>query len=162
TGLDLANASLLDEATAAAEAMTLARRMAKNKSNRFFVDENCHPQTLSVMQTRAEAFGFELVVGTLGDLAGQDVFGALLQYPDTHGQIRVVLPPTELLHAGQSLACVPPDRLSLLLLPPPGELDADVVLGPSQRFGVPMGYAGPHAAYFATRDEFKRAMPGRI
>ena len=162
TGLDLANASLLDEATAAAEAMTLARRMAKNKSNRFFVDENCHPQTLSVMQTRAEAFGFELVVGTLDDLAGQDVFGALLQYPDTHGEIRDLRPAIEQLHAGQALACVAADLLSLLLLTPPGELDADVVLGSSQRFGVPMGYGGPHAAYFATRDEFKRAMPGRI
>jgi len=162
TGLDLANASLLDEASAAAEAMTLARRMAKNKSNRFFVDENCHPQTLSVMQTRAEAFGFELVVGTLGDLAGQDVFGALLQYPDTHGEIRDLRPAIEQLHAGQALACVAADLLSLLLLTPPGELGADVVLGSSQRFGVPMGYGGPHAAYFATRDEFKRAMPGRI
>lgn len=162
TGLDLANASLLDEATAAAEAMTLARRMAKNKSNRFFVDENCHPQTLSVMQTRAEAFGFELVVGTLDDLAGQDVFGALLQYPDTHGEIRDLRPAIERLHAGQALACVAADLLSLLLLTPPGELGADVVLGSSQRFGVPMGYGGPHAAYFATRDEFKRAMPGRI
>ncbi|AFN79669.1 aminomethyl-transferring glycine dehydrogenase [Stutzerimonas nitrititolerans] len=162
TGLDLANASLLDEATAAAEAMTLARRMAKNKSNRFFVDENCHPQTLSVMQTRAEAFGFELVVGTLDDLAGQDVFGALLQYPDTHGEIRDLRPAIEQLHAGQALACVAADLLSLLLLTPPGELGADVVLGSSQRFGVPMGYGGPHAAYFATRDEFKRAMPGRI
>ncbi len=162
TGLDLANASLLDEATAAAEAMTLARRMAKNKSNRFFVDENCHPQTLSVMQTRAEAFGFELVVGTLDDLAGQVVFGALLQYPDTHGEIRDLRPAIERLHAGQALACVAADLLSLLLLTPPGELGADVVLGSSQRFGVPMGYGGPHAAYFATRDEFKRAMPGRI
>jgi len=162
TGLDLANASLLDEATAAAEAMTLARRMAKNKSNRFFVDENCHPQTLSVMQTRAEAFGFELVVGTLDDLAGQDVFGALLQYPDTHGEIRDLRPAIEQLHAGQALACVAADLLSLLLLTPPGQLGADVVLGSSQRFGVPMGYGGPHAAYFATRDEFKRAMPGRI
>ncbi|HJE30749.1 MAG TPA: glycine dehydrogenase (aminomethyl-transferring), partial [Pseudomonas nitrititolerans] len=112
TGLDLANASLLDEATAAAEAMTLARRMAKNKSNRFFVDENCHPQTLSVMQTRAEAFGFELVVGTLDDLAGQDVFGALLQYPDTHGEIRDLRPAIEQLHAGQALACVAADLLS--------------------------------------------------
>ena len=162
TGLDLANASLLDEATAAAEAMTLARRMAKNKSNRFFAEENCHPQTLSVLRTRAEAFGFELVVGTLEDLAGQDVFGALLQYPDTHGEIRDLRPAIEQLHAGQALACVAADLLSLLLLTPPGELGADVVLGSSQRFGVPMGYGGPHAAYFATRDEFKRAMPGRI
>ena len=162
TGLDLANASLLDEATAAAEAMTLARRMAKNRSNRFFADENCHPQTLSVLQTRADAFGFELVVGALDDLAGQEVFGALLQYPDTHGEIRDLRPHIEVLHTGQALACVAADLLSLLLLTPPGELGADVVLGSTQRFGVPMGYGGPHAAYFATRDEFKRAMPGRI
>ena len=162
TGLDLANASLLDEATAAAEGMTLARRMAKNKSNRFFVDENCHPQTLSVVQTRAEAFGFELVVGPIEDVAAQDVFGALLQYPDTHGEIRDLRPVIEALHAKQALACVAADLLSLLLLTPPGELGADVVLGSTQRFGVPMGYGGPHAAYFATRDAFKRAMPGRI
>ncbi|WP_312396737.1 aminomethyl-transferring glycine dehydrogenase [Stutzerimonas kunmingensis] len=162
TGLDLANASLLDEGTAAAEAMTLARRMAKSKSNRFFVEENCHPQTLSVVQTRAEAFGFELVVGTLDELAGQEVFGALLQYPDTHGEIRDLRPAIEQLHAQQALACVAADLLSLLLLTPPGELGADVVLGSTQRFGVPMGYGGPHAAYFASRDEFKRGMPGRI
>src|SRR5690606_12686676 len=97
TGLDLANASLLDEATAAAEAMTLARRVAKSKSNSFFVDENCHPQTLSVVQTRAEAFGFELVVGAVEDIASQDVFGALLQYPDTHGEIRDLRPAIEAL-----------------------------------------------------------------
>ncbi|MBU2012012.1 MAG: glycine dehydrogenase (aminomethyl-transferring), partial [Gammaproteobacteria bacterium] len=120
TGLDLANASLLDEGTAAAEAMTLARRMAKSKSNRFFVEENCHPQTLSVVQTRAEAFGFELVVGTLAELAGQEVFGALLQYPDTHGEIRDLRPAIEQLHAQQALACVAADLLSLLLLTPPG------------------------------------------
>ncbi len=162
TGLDLANASLLDEATAAAEAMTLARRVAKSKSNRFFVDENCHPQTISVVQTRAEAFGFELTVAPLEELAQQEVFGALLQYPDTHGEIRDLRPFIEQLHAGQALACVAADLLSLLLLTPPGELGADVVLGSTQRFGVPMGYGGPHAAYFASRDDYKRAMPGRI
>ena len=162
TGLDLANASLLDEATAAAEAMTLARRIAKSKSNRFFVDEDCHPQTLSVVQTRAEAFGFELVIGAVEDIAAHDVFGGLLQYPDTHGEIRDLRPAIEALHAKQALACVAADLLSLLLLTPPGELGADVVLGSTQRFGVPMGYGGPHAAYFATRDAYKRAMPGRI
>ncbi len=162
TGLDLANASLLDEATAAAEAMALAKRMAKNKSNRFFVDENCHPQTLSVVQTRAEAFGFELVVGAPGSLGQEPVFGALLQYPDTHGEIQDLRPLIEALHSQQAIACVAADLLSLVLLTPPGELGADVVLGSTQRFGVPMGYGGPHAAYFATRDEYKRAMPGRI
>ena len=162
TGLDLANASLLDEATAAAEAMALARRMAKNTSNRFFVDENCHPQTLSVLRTRAEGFGFELVVGPVEAIEGQQVFGALLQYPDTHGEIRDLQPAIAHLHAVQALACVAADLLSLVLLTPPGEMGADVVLGSTQRFGVPMGYGGPHAAYFATRDAFRRAMPGRL
>ncbi|WP_120994297.1 aminomethyl-transferring glycine dehydrogenase [Stutzerimonas urumqiensis] len=162
TGLDLANASLLDEATAAAEAMTLAKRSAKSKSNRFFADENCHPQTLSVVRTRAEAFGFELIVGSVDSLANEEVFGALLQYPDTHGEIRDLRPVIDGLHARQAIACVAADLLSLVLLTPPGELGADVVLGSTQRFGVPMGYGGPHAAFFATRDDFKRAMPGRI
>ncbi|MFZ4966474.1 aminomethyl-transferring glycine dehydrogenase [Pseudomonas sp. Mn2068] len=162
TGLELANASLLDEATAAAEAMALAKRVAKAKSNLFFVDEQCHPQTISVVRTRAEGFGFELVVGPVDNLSQHQVFGALLQYPDTHGEIRDLRPLIEQLHARQALACVAADLLSLLLLTPPGELGADVVFGSSQRFGVPMGYGGPHAAYFATRDEYKRAIPGRI
>ncbi|WP_443692480.1 aminomethyl-transferring glycine dehydrogenase [Pseudomonas protegens] len=162
TGLDLANASLLDEATAAAEAMALAKRVSKSSSNLFFVDEHCHPQTISVVRTRAEGFGFELVVGGVDELSGHEVFGALLQYPDTHGEIRDLRPLIDQLHAQQALACVAADLLSLLLLTPPGELGADVVLGSSQRFGVPMGYGGPHAAFFACRDEYKRAMPGRI
>ncbi|OLF51243.1 aminomethyl-transferring glycine dehydrogenase [Pseudomonas chlororaphis] len=162
TGLELANASLLDEATAAAEAMALAKRVAKSKSNLFFVDQNCHPQTLSVLQTRAEGFGFELVIDTLDHLKQHQVFGALLQYPDTHGEIRDLRPLIGHLHAQQALACVAADLLSLLLLTPPGELGADVAFGSSQRFGVPMGYGGPHAAYFASREEYKRAIPGRI
>ncbi|WP_277592057.1 aminomethyl-transferring glycine dehydrogenase [Pseudomonas chlororaphis] len=162
TGLDLANASLLDEATAAAEAMALAKRVAKSKSNLFFVDQNCHPQTLSVVQTRAEGFGFELVVDSLDNLKRHQVFGALLQYPDTHGEIRDLRPLIDHLHVQQALACVAADLLSLLLLTPPGELGADVVFGSSQRFGVPMGYGGPHAAFFASREEYKRAIPGRI
>jgi len=162
TGLDLASASLLDEATAAGEAMALAKRVAKSKSNLFFVDENSHPQTISVVQTRAEGFGIEVKVGALDELAGLEVFGALLQYPDTHGEIRDIKPLIEQLHAQNALACVATDLLSLLLLTPPGELGADVVFGSAQRFGVPMGYGGPHAAFFATRDAFKRAMPGRI
>ena len=120
TGLDLASASLLDEATAAAEAMALARRVAKSSSNLFFVDENCHPQTISVVQTRAEAFGFELLVAPLDRLGEQPVFGALLQYPDTHGEIRDLRPLIEQLHAQQALACVAADLLSLLLLTPLG------------------------------------------
>ena len=162
TGLELANASLLDEATAAAEAMALAKRVAKSRSNLFFVDENCHPQTISVVQTRAQGFGFELIIDSVDNLARHKVFGALLQYPDTHGEIRDLRPLIEQLHVQQALACVSADLLSLLLLTPPGEMGADVVFGSSQRFGVPMGYGGPHAAYFACRDEFKRAMPGRI
>lgn len=162
TGLELANASLLDEATAAAEAMALAKRVAKSKSNLFFVDENCHPQTISVVQTRAEGFGFELIIDAVDNLKQHQVFGALLQYPDTHGEIRDLRPLIDHLHAQQALACVAADLLSLLLLTPPGELGADVVFGSSQRFGVPMGYGGPHAAFFASREEFKRAIPGRI
>ena len=162
TGLQLANASLLDEATAAAEAMALAKRVAKNRSSHFFVDENCHPQTISVLRTRAEGFGFTLIVGAVNTLAEHDVFGAVLQYPDTHGEIHDLRPLIDHLHARQALACVAADLLSLLLLAPPGEMGADVVFGSSQRFGVPMGYGGPHAAYFASRDEFKRAIPGRI
>lgn len=162
TGLELANASLLDEATAAAEAMALAKRVAKSRSNLFFVDENCHPQTISVVQTRAEGFGFELVIDTVDNLKQHQVFGALLQYPDTHGEIRDLGPLIDHLHSQQALACVATDLLSLLLLTPPGELGADVVFGSSQRFGVPMGYGGPHAAFFASRDEYKRAIPGRI
>ncbi|MHC5786002.1 aminomethyl-transferring glycine dehydrogenase [Pseudomonas sp. WS 5414] len=162
TGLDLANASLLDEATAAAEAMALAKRVAKSRSNLFFVDEHCHPQTISVVRTRAEGFGFEVMVDAVDNLPAHQVFGALLQYPDTHGEIRDLRPLIDQLHAQQALACVATDLLSLLVLTPPGELGADVVLGSSQRFGVPMGYGGPHAAFFACRDEYKRAMPGRI
>ncbi|WP_404937876.1 aminomethyl-transferring glycine dehydrogenase [Pseudomonas sp. JDS08PS003] len=162
TGLDLANASLLDEATAAAEAMALAKRVAKSRSNLFFVDEHCHPQTISVVRTRAEGFGFEVIVDAVDNLSTHQVFGALLQYPDTHGEIRDLRPLIDQLHAQQALACVAADLLSLLVLTPPGELGADVVLGSSQRFGVPMGYGGPHAAFFACRDEYKRAMPGRI
>lgn len=162
TGLDLASASLLDEATAAAEAMALAKRVAKAKSNLFFVDAHCHPQTISVVQTRAEAFGFDVVVDEVDNLGQHQVFGALLQYPDTRGEVRDLRPLIDALHAQQAIACVASDLLALLLLTPPGELGADVVLGSAQRFGVPMGYGGPHAAFFACRDDYKRAMPGRI
>jgi len=162
TGLELANASLLDEATAAAEAMALARRVSKSKSLRFFVDSHCHPQTLSVVQTRADGFGIELVVDTVDNLSSHEVFGALLQYPDTHGEVRDLRPLIAQLHAREAIACVAADLLSLLVLTPPGELGADVVFGSSQRFGVPMGYGGPHAAYFASREAYKRAIPGRI
>lgn len=162
TGLALANASLLDEATAAAEAMALANRVTRNKRNAFFADEHCHPQTLSVLRTRAEGFGFELIVDSVDNLAQHQVFGALLQYPDTQGEVRDLRPLIDQLHSQQALACVAADLLSLVVLTPPGEFGADVVLGSTQRFGVPMGYGGPHAAYFACRDDYKRAMPGRI
>ncbi|WP_150304629.1 aminomethyl-transferring glycine dehydrogenase [Pseudomonas saliphila] len=162
TGMELASASLLDEATAAAEAMALAKRVAKNKSNLFFVDHDCHPQVISVVRTRAEAFGFELAVDDVANFGQYEVFGALFQYPNTWGEINDLKPLIDAAHAQKALACVSADLLSLVLLTPPGELGADVVFGSAQRFGVPMGYGGPHAAFFATRDAFKRAMPGRI
>tara|TARA_R110001592_G_scaffold42588_6_gene138191 strand:- start:36789 stop:39674 length:2886 start_codon:yes stop_codon:yes gene_type:complete len=162
TGMELASASLLDEATAAAEAMALAKRVAKSKSNLFFVDHDCHPQTISVVRTRAEAFGFDLVVDDVATLGEHAVFGALFQYPNTWGEIRDLKPLIDQVHGMNGLACVAADILSLVLLTPPGELGADVVFGSAQRFGVPMGYGGPHAAFFATRDAYKRAMPGRI
>ncbi|WP_304639167.1 aminomethyl-transferring glycine dehydrogenase [Pseudomonas sp.] len=162
TGMELASASLLDEATAAAEAMALAKRQAKSKSNLFFIDHDCHPQTISVVRTRAEAFGFDVVTDDVSRLGEHEVFGALFQYPDTWGEIRDLKPLIDQVHAQNGLACVAADLLSLVLLTPPGELGADVVFGSAQRFGVPMGYGGPHAAFFATRDAYKRAMPGRI
>jgi len=162
TGMELASASLLDEATAAAEAMALAKRVAKSKSNLFFVDEDCHPQTISVVLTRAEAFGFDVVVDDVSKLGEHEVFGALFQYPTTWGEIRDIKPLIEQVQAQKGLACVSADLLALVKLTAPGELGADVVFGSAQRFGVPMGYGGPHAAFFATRDAYKRAMPGRI
>jgi len=164
TGMELANASLLDEGTAAAEAMTLCQRVnKKSNSERFFIADDCHPQTIAVVRTRAEHLGFEAVVGNpQTDLAGGAFFGALLQYPGTYGDVNDVGALIELAHRQNTLAVVASDLLSLLLLTPPGELGADVVVGNSQRFGVPMGYGGPHAAFFATRDAYKRSAPGRI
>src|SRR5690606_38213048 len=164
TGMELANASLLDEGTAAAEAMTLLQRVnKKSKSETFFVADDCHPQTIAVVRTRAHHLGFHIVIGDADtDLIGKDYFGALLQYPNTYG---AVYDPRELIaqaHAQHTLVVMAADLLSLLLLTPPGERGADVVVGNSQRFGVPMGYGGPHAAFFATRDEYKRSAPGRI
>ncbi|MEX2470372.1 MAG: aminomethyl-transferring glycine dehydrogenase [Pseudohongiellaceae bacterium] len=163
TAMDLANASLLDEATAAAEAMALAKRVSKNKqATRFFVDRHCFPQTIDVIKTRAGSFGFELVIDDPENLQPEEVFGALFQYPDRHGRIRELGGLIDSLHAHNAIAVVAADLMSLALLQPPGEMGADVVLGSTQRFGVPMGYGGPHAAYFATRDDYKRAVPGRI
>ena len=163
TGLELANASLLDEATAAAEAMAMARRVSKSSASTFFVDADCHPQTLAVLRTRADGFGFEVVVGDpFTDLDGREVFGALLHYPGSSGAVRDFRPVIALLHARSALAIMATDLLSLVLLTPPGELGADIAIGSAQRFGVPMGYGGPHAAFFATNDQYKRAMPGRL
>jgi len=163
TGLELANASLLDEATAAAEAMAMAKRVAKAKSDRFFVDSDCHPQTLAVLKTRAEAFGFEIVTGDpFSDLDASDVFGALLHYPGSSGEIRNFSDPIQSLKQAGALSIVATDLLALVMLTPPGEMGADIAIGSAQRFGVPMGYGGPHAAFFATHDAYKRAMPGRL
>ncbi len=163
SGMEIANASLLDEATAAAEAMAMARRVAPSEGSVFFVDGDCHPQTLAVLETRARPLGIQVEIGDAErDLAGRPVFGVLLQYPGSSGQVRDLEPAIALTHAQQAIAVVAADLLALALLKPPGEMGADVVVGSAQRFGVPMGYGGPHAAYFATRDRYKRATPGRI
>ncbi|WP_415906027.1 aminomethyl-transferring glycine dehydrogenase [Neptuniibacter sp. QD72_48] len=164
TGLDLANASLLDEATAAAEAMTLCKRMSKaKKANTFLIDSNVHPQSISVIQTRAEPLGYEVIVGDVSELIDQhEVFGVLVQYPGTYGDVNDYAELIEKVHSKKALFCAAADIMSLIMLKSPGELGADVVFGSAQRFGVPMGYGGPHAAFFATRDTYKRSVPGRI
>ncbi len=162
TGLDIANASLLDEATAAAEAMTMCHAL-KDGRNVFLVSENCHPQTIEVVRTRAKALGIEVTVGARENFQfTEKVFGVLVQYPDTFGAIYDYTGLVEQAHAAGALVTVATDLLALTLLKPPGEFGADVAVGSAQRFGVPLGYGGPHAAFFATRDEFKRHMPGRI
>src|SRR6476661_1567758 len=163
TGLDVANASLLDEATAAAEAMALAERAAQGKAKSFFVDSEVHPQTLAVLRTRAEPLGWKLIVGDpLSDLDKAEVLGALLQYPASSGAVRDLRPAIATLRAKGALAIVAADLLALTLLASPGELGADIAIGSAQRFGVPMGYGGPHAAYMSVRDALKRSLPGRI
>src|SRR6202049_2258143 len=163
TGLDVANASLLDEATAAAEAMALAERAASAKTKSFFVDAEAHPQTIAVLRTRAEPLGWNLVIGDpLNDLDRSEVFGALLQYPGTSGAVRDLPPAIATLRAQGALAIIAADLLALTLLSSPGELGADIAVGSAQRFGVPMGYGGPHAAYMAVREPLKRSLPGRI
>ncbi len=162
TGLEVANASLLDEGTAAAEAMTMCHGLKEGR-NTFFVSAECHPQTIDVVKTRARALGIDIVVGAHQTFQFNDqVFGALVQYPDTYGEIHDYSGFVAQAHAAGALVAVAADLLSLTLLRPPGEFGADVALGSAQRFGVPLGYGGPHAAYFATRDAFKRQMPGRI
>ena len=163
TGLELASASLLDESTAAAEAMSMAKRIVKTTSNVFFVDADTHPQTIGVIETRARAFGYEVVIGDpTRDLDAKAVFAALLSYPGSSGEVRDYRSIIAKLHEAGALAIMATDLLALAVLTPPGELGADIAFGSAQRFGVPMGYGGPHAAFFATRDDYKRAMPGRI
>jgi glycine dehydrogenase len=163
TGLELASASLLDEGTAAAEAMNMAKRVAKSEANVFFIDSDTHPQTIGVIETRAKGFGYEIAIGDPEkDLDPAKVFAALLSYPGSSGEVRDYRNTISKLHGAGALAIMATDLLALALLTPPGELGADIAIGSAQRFGVPMGYGGPHAAFFATRDEYKRSMPGRI
>jgi len=163
TGLDVANASLLDEGTAAAEAMAMAERVAKSKAKAFFVDENCHPQTIALLQTRAEPLGWQLVIGDpFSDLDAAGVFGAIFQYPGTYGHVRDFSELIAKLHEQGAIAAVAADPLALALLKSPGEMGADIAIGSTQRFGVPVGYGGPHAAYMAVKDAHKRSMPGRL
>jgi len=163
TGLDLASASLLDEGTAAAEAMALAKRVSKNKkSNLFFISSDVYPQTIDVVKQRADMFGFDVVVAPADDVVNHDVFGALLQYPSATGEVRDISDLISMVHDKKGIVAVAADIMSLVMLKAPGELGADAVIGTTQRFGVPMGYGGPHAAFFTTSDKYKRSLPGRI
>jgi glycine dehydrogenase len=163
TGLDVANASLLDEATAAAEAMAMAQRVSKSKKTAFFVDRDCHPQTIALTRTRAEPLGWEVIVGDpFADLDPAAVFGAIFQYPGTNGDVRDFTDLIGKLHGENAIAIVAADPLALALLKTPGEMGADIAYGSTQRFGVPMGYGGPHAAYMAVKDAYKRSIPGRL
>ena len=163
TGMEISNSSLLDESTAAAEAMTMARRLTKAAGQKFFVDSDCYPQTIDVVRTRAEALGIDIQVGNAWqDLDPADCYGALVQYPGSSGDIRDISHIAEAVHGNDGILCVASDLLALCLLTPPGELGADLVVGTSQRFGVPLGFGGPHAGYLAAREEHKRALPGRL
>src|SRR5690554_4585546 len=162
TGLEMASASLLDEATAAAEAMAVAQRVSKSKSNTFFVADNVFPQTVDVVKARAEMFGFDIIMGPWQEAGDHDVFGALLQSPANDGEVLDLTDVIAAVHAKKGLVGVATDLMSLVHCKTPGEMGADMVFGSAQRFGVPMGYGGPHAAFFATREKFKRALPGRI
>ncbi|MDF4535635.1 glycine dehydrogenase, partial [Vibrio parahaemolyticus] len=162
TAMEIANASLLDEATAAAEAMALCQRAGKSKSNLFFVADDGHPQTIEVVKTRAAFLGFEVKVDSIDNITQQEAFGALLQYPGTTGEVRDLTDIIAKAQANKTLVTVATDLLASVLLKPAGEMGADVVIGSAQRFGVPMGYGGPHAAFMATRDAHKRTMPGRV
>ena len=162
TGMAIAGASMLDEATAAAEAMTLAMRVGKSKSTTFFVADDVLPQTLEVVQTRARPLGISVVTGAADAAGDTDAFAVLLQYPGVNGVVRDLKPISDAVHARGGMVIVAADLLALTLITPPGEMGADIAVGNTQRFGMPMGNGGPHAAYLATRDEFKRSMPGRL
>ncbi|RAP40696.1 glycine dehydrogenase (aminomethyl-transferring) [Rhodovulum viride] len=163
TGLEIANASLLDESTACAEAMTMAQRVAKSKAGAIFVDRDCHPHNIAVIRTRAEPLGIEVIVGDpFTDLEPEKVFAGLFQYPGTYGHIHDFTGPISDLHAAEALGIVVADPMALVVLKEPGAMGADIAVGSTQRFGVPMGFGGPHAAYMACRGAYKRAMPGRI
>ena len=162
TGLEIANASLLDEATACAEAMSMAQRVAKSRSMTFFVDHNCHSQNIAVIQTRALPLGIKVLIGDPQDLDPEQVFGAVFQYPGTYGEVQDFTAPIAALHNAKAIGIVCADLLALTLLKEPGAMAADIAVGSTQRFGVPVGYGGPYAAYMATRKIYKRAMPGRI
>ena len=161
TGLDLANASMLDEATAAAEAMTMARRLSKSTSDTFVVDPDTHPQTIAVLRTRAEPVGID-AASSAGSTTSSGCFGALLSYPGSSGAVADLEPPIDAVHDRGGLAVVASDLLALVLLSAPGRQGADIVVGSAQRFGVPMGFGGPHAAFLATRDAYARSLPGRL
>ena len=162
TGLPVANASLLDEGTAAAEAMTMAERVAKSKARAFFVDRFCHPQTIEVIRTRAVPLGIEIIEESADNLDASKVFGAIFQYPGSYGHVRDFTPEIAALHEAGAVAVMATDLLALTMLKEPGAMGADIAIGSSQRFGVPMGYGGPHAAFMSCRDDYKRSMPGRI
>ena len=162
TGLEVANASLLDEATACAEAMTMALRLSKSKAKAFFVDRDCHPQNIAVIQTRAAPLDIEVIIGDPDKMDASAVFGALFQYPGTYGHVRDFTDHMAALHEAGALGVVSADPMALTLLKEPGAMGADIAVGSTQRFGVPEGYGGPHAAYMACKDAYKRAMPGRI
>ena len=162
TGLEVANASLLDEATAAAEAMVMAQRVAKSKARGFFIDENCHPQNTAVMKTRAEPLDIDIIIGAPEELDASAVFGGIFQYPGTYGHIRDFSPQAELLQGAKAITIVIADPLALTLLKEPAAMGADIAVGSTQRFGVPMGCGGPSAAYMACKAAYKRSMPGRI
>ena len=163
TGMEMANASMLDEATAAAEAMQMANRVTKNKSNRIFVDQDCYPQTIAVVQTRAEPMGIEVVVGDYkSDLNDGEFFAGLIQYPSCSGEVRDYSDAIATMKQKDAMVIMAADPLALTVLKSPGKLGADIVVGSTQRFGVPMGFGGPHAAYMATHEKYKRALPGRL